>query len=295
MKEAVKAASALHNEILPAVAEVLRRAPAPLTIAQLRRNLMSPFRVTAKQQNDLVALLQSTSTDGIHIWPGSKTSPRFWSRGAVEVATTAALEIASRTPVDARNLVRSLSKEAYKYPPDAARKLIEELVAAGKLHEDPPWGRTRKLSTRRPDPERYRNELEFALRPILEKYAALGITPQALVDEVCARTPRAEPAPDAIAATILETLDRIEPRRGLVVAISKLRRAPELARSGKQQFDAAAMSLFAGRRVFLHDHTAPHTLTAVEKEDLVTDGKGNYYVGIARREPELEPDAGVDS
>jgi ribosomal protein S21 len=251
--------------------------------------LTGPFRVGPQQKNELLALLQSDPR--ICAWPGSGKTARFWHRSPQDVAISAALEFASQRPLDAPALVRGIVKAAYRYPREGAKTLVDQLVREHRLYEDPPWGRKRKISASRPDPERYRAELDAELIPILEKYAALGITPQTLVETICAGAPK--PAPQSAAETIIRTLDRIEPRKGLVVAVSKVRHAPELDGMGKTDFDAAALRLFAERRVFLHDHTAPHTLSAAARNDLIADGKGNYYVGIAWREP--EHDAGLDS
>lgn len=281
--------SALHGEIVPAALEVLQRSTQPLSIDQLRRQLNGPFRVAPKQKPELLARLQAD--DRIHCWPGTSKSPRFWHRDPREVAATAAVEIASQSSLDAAALVRALTKAAHRYPRTEAAALVAQLITERRLYEDPPWGRKRKISTTAPDPERYRPQLEKELTPILEKYAALGITPQAVVDRMCSQTSRRPHV--SVAALIGEALSRIEPRKGLVVAVSKIRHAPELEGVSKPDFDAAAMQLFSERRVFLHHHTAPHTLTAAERDDLIADERGNFYVGIAWRESEL--DAGLRS
>ena len=189
-----------------------------------------------------------------------------------------------------KDLLKSLAPRAAGFKGAPAKELVRQLLAEGRLYEDPPWGKKRLLSAVRLDPERYRAELDGQLLPILEKYAALGITPRDLVDRICAGP---APSPAGISSRIMEALERIEPRKGLVVAVGKLRRAPELQGVSKTDFDHAAMQLLRERRVFLHDHTAPYTLAASEREELIEDEKGKFYVAIAWREP--EHDAGLDS
>jgi len=281
--------SAPSSEIVPTALDALQRAPQPLSVDQLRRQMA--VRIGPKQKAEFMALLRADPR--IHPWPGSGKTPRFWHREPREVAAETALEAASHSPLDSAALVRAIVKNAHRYPRTDAAALVKELIDEGRLFEDPPWGRKRKISATPPDSESYRHELEAQLRPILEKYAALRITPKALVDEICANGVSPAQANTDAAAQIAAALERIEPRRGLVVAVSKLRHAPELAGVSKSGFDAAAMHLFGARRVFLHDHTAPHTLTAAEQDDLIADGKGTFYVGIAWRDP--EHDSGLDS
>jgi hypothetical protein len=274
--------TALHSEIVPAVREALQRSDKPLSLTQLCKQLTGPFRVPEKKKSELRAVLQRDSPQGIYEWPKFRGSIRFWDRDPKGVAEAALIEIASEKPITRSVLLKALAKKVTGYKSET---LIPELLHDRRLFEDPPWGRNRKLTAIRPDPERYRSELEGQLRPILEKYAALGITPLAT---------SGTGAPTRVSAeSIAEALERIEPRKGLVVALSRIRKAPELDGVSKSDFDRAVMQLLEQRRVFLHDHSAPHTLSAAEQEQLVTDGKGNFYVGIAWREP--EHNAGLDS
>jgi len=270
----------LHSGILLAAREALERAPAPLSLPQLYRQLTGPFKVPPKKKPEFKSQLENDAT--IFAWPKS----RFWLRDPRAVAADAAVEIASSAPLSEKDLLKALKPKSFGFSGPPAKALIRALILERQLFEDPPWGKNRKLTSTPPDPEPYRPALDAEIRPILEKYAALGITPQALVTELC-NTQLASPVP------LLAALERIEPRKGLVVAISKLRHDPELQNIPKADFDRAAMELFAQRHVYLHDHSAPHTLSAAERDELIDDGKGNYYVGIAWREP--QHDAGLDS
>jgi hypothetical protein len=51
----------------------------------------------------------------------------------------------------------------------------------------------------------------------------------------------------------------------------------------KIAFDQAVLSLYKERRVYLDRHDHPMRLTDAERRDLVSDGDGNYYVGITLR------------
>lgn len=49
----------------------------------------------------------------------------------------------------------------------------------------------------------------------------------------------------------------------------------------KERFDAVALDLMRGHKVSLHYHDHPAALPETERSQLVQDGRGNYYIGIA--------------
>ncbi len=75
---------------------------------------------------------------------------------------------------------------------------------------------------------------------------------------------------------------RIEPGadRGALIGARDLRRA---ARLEKQAFDQAVLDLARQGRLSLHRHDYPASLSPAEREDLVADGAGAFYVGLALR------------
>jgi len=290
--------SALHPELLQAARELLQRSSRPLSLSQMCKQLTGPFRVPEKRKGELLALL-ADSASGVFQWPKFRGSVRFWHREPQMVAESAAIEIA-RNPTSESNLLKELPKKAFGYPAKLGKKVIGNLIGDGRLFKDPPWGAKHKLTLIKPDPERYRKQLEAELATILNKYAALGISPRSLVDQICKQDEvRGAPAQnqprsvEQVADTIMTALEKVEPRKGLVVAVAKVRQAPGLQFLAKSEFDRAIMYLRAKQRVFLHDHDAPYTLSEKEREQLVTDGKDGFYVGIAWREP--GPISGVDS
>lgn len=63
------------------------------------------------------------------------------------------------------------------------------------------------------------------------------------------------------------------------------------ARAGlpKAVFDALALSFASKNLIVLHHHDFPSSLPAAERAQLVEDGKGTFYIGIAQRRPEPAP------
>jgi len=97
---------------------------------------------------------------------------------------------------------------------------------------------------------------------------------------------RMPPAPN-LEPRILEKLkgkpggiSLLELRASLGIVIRTSLGAPPKA---KVDFDQAVLSLYKDRRVYLDRHDHPMRLTDAERRDLVSDGTGNYYVGITLR------------
>lgn len=297
-------ASNLHPEIGRAVREVLQRSTKPLSVVELCKQLTGAFKVPAKRKADLLPILMNSRGD-LYQWPKFRGSTRFWSREPESVAAAATMEIA-KAPTSTSVLLRRLSKDVFGYPANSGKRLIAALLRDRRLYKDPPWGRTAKLTSVKPNAERYRKQLDDELTPILKKYAALGINPRALVDHICdndtgqtGEDGKSHPVEvhrsqsvEQTAETIMTVLERVEPQKGLVVAVRKIRESREFKGVSKEKFDEAVMYLFEERRVLLHNHSAPYTLSPDERGELVFDGKGACYVGISWREP--QPVSGVN-
>ena len=75
---------------------------------------------------------------------------------------------------------------------------------------------------------------------------------------------------------------QIEPGadNGALVAARNLRRAAKL---DKHEFDRAVLELARNGRLTLHRHDFATSLSATERDELVSDGEGTFYVGMALR------------
>ena len=79
-----------------------------------------------------------------------------------------------------------------------------------------------------------------------------------------------------------DVMKRIEPgaERGALVGARELRRAVRLP---KPDFDHAVLELARQGQLSLHRHDYATSLTPQERDELVTDGDGTFYVGMALR------------
>ncbi len=76
---------------------------------------------------------------------------------------------------------------------------------------------------------------------------------------------------------VLRGLVAENPRQALL-SIRDLRARVALS---KERFDAVALDLMRDGKVSLHYHDHPASLPEAERSQLVQDGRGNYYIGIA--------------
>jgi hypothetical protein len=68
-------------------------------------------------------------------------------------------------------------------------------------------------------------------------------------------------------------------RPGALLSIKNVRRRAGLP---KEEFDAAALELQSQGRLVLHYHDFPASLSSADRDAMVRDSRGNYYIGVAR-------------
>ena len=67
---------------------------------------------------------------------------------------------------------------------------------------------------------------------------------------------------------------------GTLIGVAELRQRAGLS---KEEFDQQALALARAGRVSLHEHDFPAGQTPERRAELITDGAGRYYVGLALR------------
>ncbi len=263
--------SLFSSELADRVRAIVTASNAPLDAGAVRRQLKGEFGVKPKQQPELAALL--ASMEGLVEWPAAnaKGAPRYWGRSLRQVAETKAIEAAAAAPVAPKKLIGIISKGKTGIAKDQAEALLFELEESGKLHRQPLLAEAKyKMTSRLTEADR--DYLHRALRVIMRSLQALGEDPQ-----FAAAPPQPQPTHDGLDELLLETLVRLEPRKGLVVTATRLRQA--LTGIPKPQFDNAVMRLYRAEKVLLHRHSGPHLLPPSERDELIQAGDA-YYVGV---------------
>ena len=164
-----------------------------------------------------------------------------------------------------------------------------------------PKARTAKFGRQPPAPEAYLKDVGLQLTKIVAQLEAAGVTQVALMqaarglleqaglllvdsDRAATNGGLADSPPTLPADSfgLLTLMRKIEPgaERGALVSARELRHAASL---DKPHFDRAVLDLARQGRLMLHRHDYASGLSAAERDELVTDDAGAFYVGMALR------------
>ncbi|MFN0056577.1 MAG: hypothetical protein ACKV0T_30895 [Planctomycetales bacterium] len=287
----------LHALRRAAMREILERANDPLTAREIVGQLHPPVQC---KEPELLALLQDELSQGrAHAIPPktAKGKPRFWrqdSRTYGRAALLGALQKGGPLPE------AKLKKGAPGLSPELLDDVFQSLLAERAVWRHPPIGKPAKelFGCRPPSPEPYLRDLGLQLTHLVERLLAASVPRddlrRALVQlmeaagipfaSAGAMAPAAATEPPPAAVDLIALIRRLEPGadQGARVGARDQRRAAQL---DKPTFDQAVLSLARAGRLSLHRHDFVANLTPQEREELVTDNQGNYYVGVALRQP----------
>jgi hypothetical protein len=278
--------------IRAALLETLQTSDEPLTCRDLVRRLKT-FKPAVPDAEAILAVCVSEGSVH-HIPPATRTgAPRYWTHGVAELARRSilrALDAKGPQPEAAlRKSAKGISDACFL---DALQSLVAERTA----WRYPPLGKSRILFGRNPPaPGPYLQEFGGKLASVVGNLLAAGVP---LDDVRRALVQLVEGAGVPFGATnskhemtacprvdLIQAIRHLEPGadRGALVGASDLRRAVQME---KIQFDRSVLELAQQGRLSLHRHDYPAGLSAAERDELVADGNGSYYVGVAlRRDP----------
>ena len=296
-------ASPASPEAREHVYNLIRTTAEPLTASQLAKLLLAPYKLSEAK---LATILDDfVAASRLHAFPPktAKGKPRYWDRDAGEFGRSliaAALDKkGAQSKADLRKAAKQLTDAAFQ-------TAFQHLVDSHALFEHPPLPKKKStlFGSRPPSPEPYLRDLGLQLTNVVAQLTAAGVSREelrrALVQLVEATgvpfgagvagganvdARDGEPPRREIVVDLVSLMRRIEPAadNGALVAARALRRVAQL---DKPHFDRAVLDLARQGRVMLHRHDFAGGLSAAERDELVTDGAGAYYVGMAlRRQP----------
>ncbi|SPE42408.1 hypothetical protein SBA3_530016 [Candidatus Sulfopaludibacter sp. SbA3] len=266
------------SETLAHAVESLRRSDVPLTGRQILSAIPPPSRVDAGTLDRLL-----TEDFRVILWPPRTRSAqaRYWTQRPEDVVDSLLPETLADAALTISELQRKVGNRLAGFAPAQRRALIESrvngLAAAGKLYvHPPPKGTQPKYSAKPATADVYLARLRKELDALAAKLAPAGITREQILDAL-----RAERPADDLAQRIVEFL-KTKPGG---IGLGQLREELGFA---KIAFDAAVISLYRQRRVYLDQHDYPLGLNEAAKNELVSDGDGNYFVVIGLRDSDDE-------
>lgn len=268
----------------------------PITASQASKLLSGPHKL--KEAEALPILDEFVAAAKLQTFPPktAKGKPRYWDRGVSDWARLLILATVDKKGAMAKADLRKATKQV---PEAAFETAFQGLVDARTLFEHPPLGKKKTPSYGKlpPSPDAYLKDLGAQLTKVVAQLSAARVPEvelrRALVQLVEATgVPFGGGAKQEAAAKPEQSVDlvslikRIEPAavNGALVAARELRRAANLVKS---QFDAAVLDLARQGRLMLHRHDFANGLEPAEREELVTDGAGTYYVGVALRREQV--------
>jgi len=271
----------------------LQSAGAPLTAKELLKIVSSAFPTSVAEITRHLEIL-SASGDFFLIPAGTaKGLPGFWNRSPRDWGRVL---IRKKLESTGGQTAEQLAKVARFLSVQEITVLTEEMVTQRELYRHPPLGKVKKilLSLSPPRPELYLQQVAEQLkqvvtalrkervpedqlrRSVLQLVGDAGISYGAGGDQA----PLRSPAPTVDFEQLIRTLDP-GADRGALVGIRDLRR---LAAVSKEDFDTSILELSRQGRLSLHRHDFPASLSDQERDDLVVDRQGTYYVGVALRQ-----------
>lgn len=276
------------------------QADAPFTAKELAR-VKSPVKLS---EVELTALLNDLVTQGtLHLIPSktAKGQPRYWRQDLLEFGRRTVLQVIDRQGPQA---VAALKKQLPGLTEPQLQQVLHDLQTAGTLLRHPPLGTSKHelLGTQPPAATPYLKEIGKQLvkvvtlltaahvsqddlrRSLVQLIEAAGIPfglaasplPSSPID------PASVPSDQVATVDLVALMKQIEPaaERGALIGARELRRSAHLP---KAVFDRAVLSLAQTGKLSLHRHDFAASLSPTERDELVTDGEGTYYVGMALR------------
>jgi hypothetical protein len=171
---------------------------------------------------------------------------------------------------------------------------IRDALKTRRLFEHAPRGREKKKRLGLdPDVRRQLSKTLKALGQEMPKASAIGVRPEQVLQVLAAElgvavphagatdgSPPSSHGPESDESLVLSALEALtrECAPGALLSVRDLR-----ARAGldKRRFDAAVIALARSGHAMVHHHDYPFSLTEAERDALVRDEQGTYYVGIA--------------
>jgi hypothetical protein len=228
--------------------------------------------------------LTNMARDGrVHRWPGGR-SPQFALRPYSQRVREQVLEALSRAPMSEAQLRKAVGKAGA----GELKKSLAGLVGEGRIHAWPRRQGSAKYATVAADALEYLRE---ALEQLLRAQQERGFTREQLLAALARFAGAAVPERRATAtvvdptARILQALHELNPqvRQGALVYLPHLRHAVSGEIPDKVTFDRLLLGLFAQGKIQLQSHPVPAQINPQERELMIPDGHGSYYMATGLR------------
>ncbi|MBA4394293.1 MAG: hypothetical protein C0407_12150 [Desulfobacca sp.] len=269
------------------ILKILSQQDQPQTAKDFRKQLAASFKIPEDRLLELLTNL--VVLRNVFEWPAKgKGAKRFWKEPpSPEFISQKIVQSLSDKPLTSLELKKVLSKQLFGLPQKAVDPVIHSLLLRGTIIQHPKIvGLKAKLGQRPPDPKPYLHKVLKELDQVAKMLAPSQVSReeihQALLGLIGASGHRVvslgEPKTVDFEEQILSKMIEVEPQApyGALVSLRNVRRALDLE---KGLFDLTIIGLAKKGRIVLHQHSFPRGLAEEERNALVDDQKGHWYVG----------------
>jgi hypothetical protein len=273
-----------EDDLQGLVAGVVARSKRPLSATTVRSALPEPQRPSAARVRDaLAALVREGRLFAVRV--GGRDA--YSTRDLAAEVDRAIRDALAEGPLSRSALDERVSKRAPGIARGLRRRAVEGLLERGELFRHPPIGRFRdRIGLAPPDPALYVAGSVAALRKVERSLRACGVGEDAWRAAIAAALGLAAGAPaggDADdEASLLAAVRDLTAQEGEGALVS-IRRVRAMRSLDKGRFDRAMLRLQSARKVTMHHHDFPGSLSPEERGGLVEDGRGVFYVGVTLR------------
>lgn len=258
----------------------------PKTVKELRKPLTGLFKLPEDRLGELVTGL--VSGENIFEWPAKgKGRQRYWTEPLSRYMAEKTVRLLAEKPLTPVELKRNLNKALFGIPKMTIEKGIQSLLDQGILLIHPKFGSLKaRLGLHPPDPKPYLNKVRKELDQVHKTLGPSGVSREAIHQAlmVLLGIPAGSeilteaPGMKDVESRLLSKMVEIEPQApsGALVSLRNLRRSLNFE---KGLFDRTIIDLARKDRIILHQHSFPQGLSEEERQDLVVDQRGQYYVG----------------
>jgi hypothetical protein len=243
------------------------------------------------------ATLKGLVAEGrLHIWQPGKTA-QYCLFDPQSAAQETILKALADGPLPEKELVHWIKKRLAGYNAKNLEQHVSPLLQSRQVFDHPKYGRTKaRYGLKPPEPDLYLEKAKSEIETVHKLLAPSGVSLETVfralgerIGLVTKPSAREKEKPEDRMSTIeaerliLEGITRLQPpgQSRALVSIRELRRLLTLT---KIDFDRAVFSLAVRGRVALHHHDFPGSLSPAEREEMVRDDRGTYYVGIVPKE-----------
>jgi len=257
------------------------------TASKIKTNLKLPLDMVEAALNELI------DKGRLYLWQPGK-APYFCVSEPRKTALETILNALAAGPLTEKELVASVRK---KLPGYQVMDLKEHLSYSKQVYEYPKYGKVKiRHGLQPPEPGPYLGKTVQDITAIQSLLAPFRISLETIHDalgrelglkhetgESPRERPKGEIASRDAEALLLRAITRLQPpgQKRALVSLRELRRFVGLVKS---VFDRAVLSLALQGKVALHHHDFPSSLSPEERDELVRDEQGIYYVGIVPKE-----------